>query len=342
MRMKGLIGLLVVTVVAVALAIFVERGSPAPAADPLAGTLVLPQIGPRLGDIGRLALVRGDAKITLQRQGDNWVVEEKSGYPAAATKVRQALLGLAELRYVEPKTRRPDRYVRLEVEDAGKKGSKSTLVTVSDKKGSLLGEVIAGKRRIDQLGGGTDGIYVRKPGDAQSWLARGTLDLSGDLPQWLDQKLVDLPEAKIKQVVLTAADGATLTLKRDKPTDKLTLVDLPEGKKLKSADALDEPANALAGLELADVQPAKAFAFPTSGVAHAQYIDFDGLTLTFDILQKGDTAWLRIVASGQGAAAANAAALNAKLSPWVYSVAPYAAKAMQTKLADLLAPAKPS
>ena len=39
-----------------------------------------------------------------------------------------------------------------------------------------------------QLGGGNDGIYVRKPGDAQSWLARGTLDLSGDTAGWLDNE----------------------------------------------------------------------------------------------------------------------------------------------------------
>ena len=59
-------------------------------------------------------------------------VEEKGGYPADVAKVQQALLGLADLTFVEPKTRKPDLYPRLEVEDADKPGTKSTLVTVTD------------------------------------------------------------------------------------------------------------------------------------------------------------------------------------------------------------------
>jgi hypothetical protein len=342
MGMKGLIGLLAVTVVAVIAAIFVARGGGTPASDPLVGSLMLPEIGQRLGDIGDLAMVRGDQKITLKRQGDQWAVEEKDGYPANLAKLKQALIGLAELRFVEPKTRKPDLYARLEVEDAGKKGAKSTLVTVSDAKGSLLGEVIAGKRRIDQLGGGNDGIYVRKPGDAQSWLARGTLDLSGDAAQWLDQKVIDVPQAEVKQVVLTGADGATLTIERAKPEDKLALAELPAGRKLKSEDALDDPASALAGLELADVKAAKDAAFPGAGVSHAKFTTFEGLVVTVDILDKDGNGWLRLTASGEGAAATQASELNAKLSPWVYVVSSFKAKTLQTKLADLLEPQKPS
>ena len=66
--------------------------------------------------------------------------------------MHQALLGLADLAFVEPKTKKPDLYPRLELEDADKKGAKSTLVTVSDDKGSLLGEIIAGKRSVDAAG----------------------------------------------------------------------------------------------------------------------------------------------------------------------------------------------
>lgn len=337
MRSKGLWALLAVTAAAVIAAIFVARGGGTLQNDPLAGHPVLPEVAQRIADVGRVTLVHGGAKTTLLRRGDSWVVEEKGDYPANDAKVGQVLLGLAELSFVEPKTKKADLYSRLEVEDADKKDAKSTLVTVADAKGSLLGELIAGKRRVDQLGGGNDGIYVRKPGDAQSWLARGTLDVAGDTPQWLDKKLMDLPQAKVKDATLTAADGGTLAFKRDKPEDKFALSSPPPaGKKLKSEDALDTPAGVLGGLELADVRPAKDFTFPKEGVAQARYESFDGLTVTVSLVQQDGKDWARIAASGTGDAQKQADALNAKLAPWVFALESYKAKMLETKLDDVL------
>ncbi|HXQ51333.1 MAG TPA: DUF4340 domain-containing protein [Stellaceae bacterium] len=343
MQNKGLIGLIAVTAVAVAVAVLVARGGGAPKDDPLVGTRVLPEIGQRLDGVARIALVRGDIKTTLVRKGDAWNVEEKGGYAANATKVHQAILGLADLAFVEPKTKKSDLYPRLELEDADKKGAKSTLVTVSDDKGSLLGEIIAGKRSVDALGGGNDGLYVRKPGDAQSWLARGTLDLSGDTAGWLETKLLDVPADQVKSVTLTAPDGASFTFTRLKQGDALALATPPPaGKKLKSDSALDEPAGALAGLELSDVQPAKDMTFPPGVVAGARYETFDGLVVTVSLVNKDGTEWARIAATGSGDAQARAADLGAKLSPWVFGLPTYKTKLLRTKLDDLLEAAKGS
>jgi hypothetical protein len=335
MHSKGLIGLVAVAVIAAGAAVAVTRDGGNPH-NPLEGQPVLPEMGKRLGDVGRLAMVRGETRTTLVRKGKDWVFEEKGEYPADPGKLRQALLGLAELRFVEPKTAKAEFYPRLEVEDAGKKDAKSTLVTVADDKGAMLGEVIVGKRRIDQLGGGTDGVYVRQPGNAQSWLAGGTLDLSGDTAQWLDRKIVDLPETQVKEAVLTQPDGEKLDITRDKPEEKPKLANLPEGKKLKSDTVLVEPAGALANLELTDVRPAKDFDFPATGAATARYTTFDGLEVAVDLVEKDNTSWLRLKASGSGEAEAKAKEINARAEGWVYAVAPYKANALKTKLADVL------
>ncbi|HUZ71411.1 MAG TPA: DUF4340 domain-containing protein [Stellaceae bacterium] len=343
MRNKGLISLLAVTLAAVAIAIYVGQSGETPQENPLVGTSVLPEVGKRIDDVGRVALVHGGVKTTLVRRGKGWVVEEKSDYPANDTKVNQALLGLAGITYVEMKTRTPALYPRLDVEDADKKDAKSTLVTIADAKGSLLGELIVGKSRIDQLGGGNDGVYVRKPGGAQSWLARGTLDLSGDTTKWLDTSLLDLPEAKVKDVVLTQADGSKLAFKRDKPGDNFALaVPMPPGKKLKAGGPFDDPGSALAGLELADVRPAKGFDFPKTGAAEARYESFDGLVVTLSVVKQAGTDWARIAVTGSGAAAKQAAALEAKVQPWIFAIADYKAKALETKLGDVVEAAKGS
>ena len=341
MRNKGLAWLLGITVVAVVLAVLVSRSS-GPKSDPLAGQPVLPEAAKRLADIGRMALVHGDQKTTLVRERDNWSVEERGGYPADVTKVRQALLALADMRFVEPKTAQPQSYPRLQVEDAGGKDSKSTLVTLADDKGALLGEVIVGKHRADQLGGGEGGIYVRKSGNAQSWLAEGNLDLADTTAAWLDKKLFDLPVAQVKQAVLTQPDGTKVTLTRDKPEDKLSLVEMPKDKKLKYPSVLDDTAGVLGALQLEDVRPAKDFEFPKDAVTKAQFISFSGLTMAVELADKDGVSWARFSATGSGDAEKQAADLNAALSPWIYALSSSKAKTLRDKLDDLVEAAKPS
>jgi Domain of unknown function (DUF4340) len=337
MQNKGLIGLFAVTLAAVIVAFLVARGGVAARTDPLVGTHVLPQVASGLDGVARVALVTGGVKTTLVRQGNDWTVEERGFYRADGDKMHKALLGLGDLTYVEPKTRKPDLYPRLELEDADKPGAKSTLVTMSDAQGSLLGEIIAGKHSVDQLGGGNDGVYVRKPGDAQSWLARGALDLSGGTADWLDKKLMDLPAAQVKSVALTQAGGGQLSFARQKPEDKFALAaPPPAGKKLKSDSALDEPAGALAALELGDVRPAKDFDFPPQGVAAARFESFDGLVVTVSLADKDGAHWAKIAASGSGEAASRAAELNGKFQPWVFGLPDYKAKALETKLDDVI------
>jgi hypothetical protein len=338
MKQKGLIALLLATAIAVVAAVFVSFSGNGGGNDPRDNTLVLPEIGKQLGGVAHVTLVHGGSKTTLVRRGDKWVVEDKGDYPADATRLHETLIGLAQLRYVERKTRKPALYPRLAVEDPDKPGAKATLVTVSDAKGSLLGEIIAGKRRIDELGGGTDGIYVRAPGNAQSWLASGTLDLPDDAADWLDRNIVDVPSTAVKEAKLTAPDGGTLDIARDKPGAKLALKDAPANAKLKSDDALFEPTTALASLTLIDVRPAAAMPFPEKGVSEAEFTTFDGLTIKVAVVDEAGKSWARFQASGTGAAEKQAETLNAKLQPWVYAIPDYKAKSLRTTLAEVQKP----
>ena len=341
MQNKGMLALVGVTAVAVVLAVVVSRTA-GMQPDPLAGKLVLPEVAARLGDIGRVALVHADQKTTLVRDGDKWTVDERGNYPADATKVNQALLNLGDLAYVEPKTATVASYPRLEVEDAGGKDSKSTMVTLADTKGALLGEVITGKHRDDQLGGGEGGIYVRKPGNAQSWLARGNLNLAPNTADWLVKTLIDVPVAQVKQTVLTQADGSSITISRAQPTDKLALTAMPKDKKLKYDSVLDDAAGTLGGLQLDDVAAAKGFDFPKDGISHAQFVTFNGMTVVIDVADKDGKSWAKFAVTGSGDSATAATDLNTKLSPWIYALPADKAKNLREKLDDLVEAPKAS
>lgn len=337
MHSKGVITLMAVAALSVVAAAAVSFTGAGPL-DPLAGKPVLPQIKPE--NVGKIVVKRSSGAATFIRQGNAWRVAEKSGYPADAAKVRKMLLGLAQITYVEPKTAEPSLYKRLNVEDPSAEKSQSALVEVYDNQGGALGSVIAGRRRIDELGGGNDGVYVRLPTEPRSWLARGTLDLDSDIAQWLDRRIVDINEKRTKQAVLQQPDGTGLTIGRDKPEDKFAVKGLPPNRKLKSDTGMVEPATALQAFDLTDVKSAGDAAFPKEGLNTATYTTFDGLAVKVELAKLGEADWIRLSATGSGddKVKAEADTLNQRWSPWVYGIAPYKATALRTKVDDLLEP----
>ena len=293
-----------------------------------------PGLAGKVGEVMSVAVQRPGLSLTFVRQGDLWLVEQKGDYPSAPGKIRQIVLGVADMTLVEPMTRRPDLYSRLEVEDPGK--GKATLLTLKNKSGAVLARLIVGKRRYDRLGAGNDGVYVRKPGDRQSWLARGSLDFSDMPANWLDRGIVDLANSRVAKVSLTQPDGSTLVLDRAGPKAKFAVVGAPANAKYKDETALGEPAMALESLDLDDVQPAAKLPVPATGVTAATYTTFDGLQVDVKLFQHDNKNWIALAATGSGKAAPEAKKIDQRASHWVYRIASYKAKMMQTRLADLL------
>jgi hypothetical protein len=273
------------------------------------------------------------------RDADGWLVVEKGNYPAAG-KVRQIVLGMADLALVEPKTQKADLYPRLEVDDPGK--GKSTLVALKDKSGAALAEMIIGKRRYDRLGAGNDGVYIRKPGDPQVWLARGSLELSDQLSSWLDRRVLDLPEKRIAKVTLTQPDGTRLVITRTSPDAEFTVEDAPDDAKFKSETATRQPAMALETLDLDDVKPTADMPMPDKDVFTGSFVTFDGLTVDVRLFDHDSMHWIAVSATGTGSAEAEAKEIGGKVGRWIYAVPSYKATALKTKLSDLLEPAKGS
>jgi hypothetical protein len=339
MSKRGLMALAAVTVfmvVAAAVTLATSGGSGHAGPD----ERVLPALASRLDAVATVAIRGGGLDLTFQRAGNAWLVQQKSGYPADAAKVRRVVLALADMTLVEPKTAEPALYPRLAVEDPGH--GKSTLVVIKDKTGADIAQLIVGRRSYDRLGAGNDGVYVRKPGEAQSWLARGSIDFNDDVAGWLQRRIVDIPDSRIAEVVVTQPDGSGVALSRPKPDGKFSLANAPKGAKLKSEAGLAEPAAALASLTLDDVRPAAKLAVPAKGVSVSTYSTFDGLTVQARSFSADGKDWVRLSASGTGKAAAEANAIDHRVANWVYAIPSYKAKAIDTKLADLVEPAKGS
>lgn len=334
MQQKGFVVLAAAAALSVALAAYALSSGNGSVSTAPRGERALPGLAQQLPQIASIALFRPDLKATFVRRGTGWGVAEKGGYPADTGKIGKLAIALADLRLVEPKTRRPGLYPRLEVEKPGT--GKSTLVTVEDKSGKTLASLIVGKERYDRLGTGQNGVYVRKPGDAQSWLAGGSLDLSARLPGWLDAKIVDVPEDQVARVSLTAPDGKTLVVARPSAAAPFSVEGAPAGAKFKDQGEIATPAGALESLDLEDLAPAAKLPPPQKGAWLASYHTFGGLDVQVTLFEHDKHSWVAVAASGSGKAAAEAKEIDGRVTGWSYRIPSYKALPMRKTLADLL------
>jgi len=178
MKTRTLFVLLVVTVAVVAAALLAVHRNRASTAAPELPEAFFPYLLAKVNDVARITLESPDGKVAVERRGDQWILPEKSAYPAKFETVKKALVGLARLKPLEEKTRNPELFSKLGVEglEEGKAGdSKSKRITLADEDGNTLASLIVGNSNSRR---GKPAFYVRRPEEQQAWLVGGDLDLA--------------------------------------------------------------------------------------------------------------------------------------------------------------------
>jgi hypothetical protein len=333
----------VVTAVAVGGAAVVVAGRQ-PATSLAKGDRIFPGLETKLAGAQLIEIAKHDGKFTIVRRGDAWVVPDKSDYPARADMVRKALVGLAELETIDAKTRNPELYGRLNLQDPSADGSKAVQITVKDGQDGVLAGLVIGKKRSAPVGaaGGADMIYVRKAGDAQTWLVQGQLDVRDSALDWTARDVVDIAGDKVAAVELDKPGAKRLALVRDKPEDKdLKIRDMPANKTVKSQWDVNAIGNVLEAVTFDDVAKDGTLAL---GAAKGtdRFRTKDGLTVTITLLPKDSETWVKVEAAGEGDAAAQAKEIVARTQGWVYKIPDYKRDKLLSKLDDLIQdPPKP-
>lgn len=305
-----------------------------------AGGKLFPALSDNLGKVVGIQVQQGEEKLSLEKANAVWGVKDRAGYPVDFAKIRPLLVGLSEANLVEGKTRRSDRYAALELEDPAVKGTKSRLVRLTGEKGEPLAEVVIGKKRLESLGGGKTGTYVRRPGDPQTWLADAELPASVSAKEWMKTNILSLDASKITRITIEVAGEQPLTIERGggTPEGKLAFAAFPpDGKKLKDENAADTLVRAVASIDLEDVR--KLDAVPKGAAAGTVKVEGKDLpTITLQLRKDGVSHWLSLVATGDGEAKKMSDELAARTKDWEYKIADYKVTAILKKRADLLEP----
>ena len=309
------------------------------------GTLMFPGLAAHLAQAARIEITHQGTTITLARIGDKpeapWGLVQRGMYPVQTTKLRGMLTALTELRLVEPRTSDRAQYGRLGLDDADQKTSTADLLRVDDAAGKPIAELLVGHRRVRTEGNVPDQVFVRRPGEAQTWLAEGSLQVDADPQLWLDRDVANIDHSRIATVVVYHGDGELDFTAKD---GKLVLTAPANAPKLEDykVDDLDR------GLELLtfeDVAPEKDAAANKVGdpVGTSVFTTTDGLAVHVTVSKGEKDIWARLSATADGPGATDktkdeAAKLNAKWGGWIFQLGAWKQAALTPDLDALKAP----
>lgn len=342
MSQRTVIALAVALVVLVLLATFGRRPG-SPSSD--AGQIFLPPLAASLDTIGEVTVVKanGETVATLAKRPDSWVVTSAHDYAANVAKLRQALVALSEATVLEEKTANAEFYSRLGVED----------VTGANAAGLRVAITADGREVANVILGNAEGAryrYVRRAGEAQSFLIDRNPDFPRTTAQWLDSQIIDVRSDRVQQVTITHADGEVVSIGKTGPElTNFEVANVPDGRELLYPGVANVIGNALRELNLEDVEPAASPA-PQGATATVEYRTFDGLVVRVTGIKTEDSSWIALEASAaaeppapaaDGAApqpdpAAEAERINARVGAWRYKIAGFQYDQMTRRMGDLL------
>ena len=277
---------------------------------PINAVAVPPRLleGLQLDKVARLEITHGlglsgTRAFNFVRKDGQWLVRARD-YPAHQELVNEALLALAQIEVLEARTANPDWHRLLGLaapEDIGK----AIRYRLYDENGDALASVLLGRTQQSEAERTAspsqnfaplmEHFYIRKEGDAQSWLARGRLPRSPELAAWLSPRLPLPPRATLTDLIF--AENQQFDMRQE--AAKIWL-------------------DQLYALRPDEIAPRSDIAFDT-GKNFTLSTD-SGLKVHFAVVGVATTVWLAAQAEGQGAGAINAVFAN-----WAYRFAASAA-----------------
>jgi Domain of unknown function (DUF4340) len=312
MSPKVFLGLAAITVITTVAAVVAVLSQPAVTTLRFVDEPAFPALRDNPDAVAKITLTTPEGMITLVREtGDRWSALERYGYPVDRKRVRDLVVALADMRLIERKTAQPQRYDRLQVEPPDAEQAQSKLVRLEAADGKVLAEAIIGKQRYRLTGTEPSGTYLRRPDEAQSWLASGGVQIEQAVAEWLEDEIVDVDPAAIRRIVIERAGEPGYVAARDKPDQDLRIVGLAKDEALKEDADLGQLAGALSNVAFEDVKPRDQLTWPAQ--QHTARIQtFDGVELTVRLAQIDEAYWAtfdaRAVAPTRGAAPAAAEA----------------------------------
>lgn len=311
------------------------------------GQRLFPELLDTAENVQEVVVLQTGRTLTFVRDGDTWRLRESGGYPVHANLVSKVIFGLSNMELLDRKTNRPAKFAALNLGDPLEKKSSSQKVTLKNGSGEVMADLIVGRANFFLPETTTGGMYVRRPGEDQTWLVRGLVDIGVEPRDWLKRDIVDIKPERIQRAEVTHPDGEKLIVVPQKGvTGDFAFENMPEGMKLKSEFAPRNIAAVLGGFVLNDVRRRDSVELNPGEAYVTDFFTTDAIQVTTHMWQQDDKRYMTIKAKYLGDdtssdAAKQAEAINARADGWAYIIPEYQFEQISKKMADVTEKPKP-
>jgi hypothetical protein len=346
MSKKHFSWLLIVTVVVAALVLLVPGKTSRESS--FEKHAIVPGLAAVVNELDYLRLTAGGGEIiaTLERSDAQWLVLEASSYPADWARLKALLSDLSRAEVIEEKTSNPEFYARLGVEDISTDDAAGILIQFAEQ--AALPAVIVGNEASSR-----EGQYLRLQGEDKSALIDRKLDVPRERSQWLERTIIDVAESEVVEASITHPDGEVLAARKvSADGEDLELLNIPDGREIKSVWSVNSMGSSLAALNLEDV-------VPDSEVDWADAVVFslltaDGLRVNADLVVREDEHWIRLQASAEKSGSDEAGQeddvqfatsddasdrvrqINSRVKGWAYRIPKHKFDTLTRRMSDML------
>ena len=300
---------------------------------------VVPGLADVVNNVGEVMVeTRDDAFHARRTEDGNWVIVERNNFPANIAMVRSASVGMSELEALEPRTAQPELLGRLGL-IAPADGGEAIRVVLRDREGETIGDILIGNNQDLSDPAGLNRFYVRRTGEDQTWLARGSMTVQPQIGDWLDKNVIDIDREQIRSTRFTPAEGAAYTLARASEDEvNYALDNIPAGRELSYPGVTYGPATALSNFTFEDVRLVSEIDF--SDATEIVTENFDGVQIIARVAQESDIAWVSLAALSDGEAEQQQQAdfINLAGHGWAFRLPDFTAQSFLTTRDSLLAP----
>lgn len=157
--------------------------------------------------------IEGQNRMELIRSGGQWLLASEQ-FPVDVNSLSETLLKLTELKVGDRVTDNPERLAMFHLEappeSNWEEGRHATRLVLLNQGGEPLLELLLGKNREN-----ADGQYFRPANSNSVYLLPEKLPINSDPQEWLEKKLLDLPQNAFRRLTWTSATEEPIELTRD-------------------------------------------------------------------------------------------------------------------------------
>lgn len=248
--------------------------------------LLYPKLSDDVNNLTKISITSNDKNVNLKKMDNDWIVEEKFNFSADKNKIRQLVTNISSSRLKARKTKNPDFYSKLGLDD-----NQSKKVNLSKNSDKTLISLRIGNI-MHQLGGS----YVKKESEKQSWLISNKIEVNADSKEWLNSKIFSIKQDRINNVSISHS-------KNKKSQDNVKISKNDEGKfdligisKKKSANEylINNVISKLSNFEIEDIEDAKKVKFRKSKIITTSFQTNDGLEVVVYLTKAKDKNWAKV------------------------------------------------